>query len=262
MFCFCGMMRDFFVCQKKIVHLQAGNYKSIIMKKLNFKILAFSLLFFLNCSLVYSLDCFPGRTFEEIRKIEYENSDVIFLGVPVYFYGNGNSGFARFKVSEVLKGVVDSIVYVEFEMYCPYDETHRSGIFRLWLIYGNKCDYDYYGYNVIITDLCTISRYMGRFWFFPPPYPDGIDNHFLHSTILRTSARNHADLLFFEEIEVLRTIRDVRNLQKAEANSEEARIKKTFDDHIIWILFAMFFLNLILLAVIAFKIYTLKTTTK
>ena len=233
---------------------------NIIMKKLNFKILAFSLLFFLNCSLVYSLDCFPRRTGAEIRKIQYENSVVIFLGVPVYFYGNS---FARVKVREVFKGELDSIVYVIFDdVYIDDNMTNRTGIFRLWLIYGKKFDYDYNGYNVIITDFCTISRYMGRFSLLPPPPPSGIDNRFLHSTILQATGEIHLDLLFFEEIEVLRTIRDVRNLQKAEANSEEARIKKTFDDHIIWILFAMFFLNLILLAVIAFKIYKLKTTTK
>ena len=185
------------------------------MTKFRFKKLILSLSLLLNCGLAYSICCFSGQTFAESRRFEYENSDVIFLGVPVHFYENSN--VARVKVGEVFKGTVDSIVYVVFEDvgFCFYDETHRSGIFRLWLIYGNECDYsdnDYY--SVIRVDFCTNSRYMGRGFDirFLPPHPDGISNHCLRSAIISASRHNHIDLLFFEEIEMLRTIRDVRNL--------------------------------------------------
>ena len=220
------------------------------MTKFRFRKFIFSLFLLLNCGLAYSLDCFPGRTFAEIRQLEYENSDVIFLGVPVHFV---NSNVARVKVGEVFKGTVDSIVYVHFDdffYFNPHDEGHRRGIFRLWLIYGNKCDYldnDYY--SVIRVDLCSPSRYMGRGFdariSLPPPPNGDVHNSFLHSTIISASRKSHADLLFFEEIEVLRTIRDVRNLKKAEPD----RNQNIFQG--VWgIFFAMSFLNLILLAVI------------
>jgi hypothetical protein len=189
------------------------------MIKCNFKRILFSLLFAINCGLAYSTNCFPGKSIGEARKESFENSDVVFLGVLTHYDENN---IATIKVSEVYKGTVDTIAFVEFAIYDEF--SSKEGIYHLWLIYGNRNNDN----DIIFVKVCSLSRFVGRFSLLPPPPPTRLqknrnmplryrrlqkrsfkeinENIFLYSIIKETHDSNYAHWLFFEEIEVLRLI--------------------------------------------------------
>ena len=177
------------------------------------------MLFAINCGLAYSTDCFPGKSVGEARKESFENSDVVFLGVLTHY---DEKNIATIKVSEVYKGTVDTIAFVEFEFYDKY--SSNEGIYHLWLIYGKRNNDN----DIIFVDLCSLTRFIGRFSLLPPPPPTRLlknknmpmryrrlqkrsfkeinQNSYLYSIIQSAHDSNYAHWLFFEEIEVLRLI--------------------------------------------------------
>jgi hypothetical protein len=165
----------------------------------NFKFLKYiALIFFCAFQInLYSDDC---KTFDgsigEIRKANYEISDVIFFGVITEIEGH----VAKIKIKEQFKGNVESFVVLKFA-----NDIRTEDIFSLWIIYGNKqIDSD-----TIFIDKCSASRCINGIVL--PLIPEKKNNNIDRKKIgliYEKIALFERHLLFFEEIEVLRIMRE------------------------------------------------------
>ena len=182
--------------------------KKKIMKSL--KILLISWLFISSHFAIYA-DCRLLRI-GEARSLNYETSDIIFLGIPVKVEGNS----CEFIVIEEYKKKIDKKVWVVFEGYIA-----KEDIFSLWLIYGHTS----LNNDTIYVDECSLSRSINNIranylQSIPPPIPENAkskeDNIFMAQCLIRAQFRND----FYDEIEMLKELKTYDTNKDIETSKE------------------------------------------
>jgi hypothetical protein len=143
----------------------------------------------------------------ETRKLSYENSDVIFLGIPVSIKENQ----CEFLVLEAFKGTIRGNVTVFF-----YKPIELKELFSLWLIYGYK------KYDDIYVDECSISRSINESavlcldQYLPPPVSENEkidDNMFRLNEYLNQLYKFQWRDEFYNEIKILRALKKYECIQ-------------------------------------------------
>ena len=178
--------------------------------------------FFISFQFSIYADC---RLFSigEARYINYETSEVIFLGIPIKIEDN----FYEFIVIEKYKGKIDKKVNVFFKNYVSEED-----VFSLWLVYGNKpLDND-----TVYVDECSLSRSINNLGglyrkSIPPPKlmteNNVEENVFLNNYLVKIQYRND----FYDEIEILRELKNYNNAnenEKTRKDTDEISIYKYF----------------------------------
>ena len=164
--------------------------KSIKIFGIGFFLISFQFSIYADCRL-FSIG--------EARYINYETSEVIFLGIPIKIEDN----FYEFIVIEKYKGKIDKKVNVFFKNYVSEED-----VFSLWLVYGNKpLDND-----TVYVDECSLSRSINNLGglyrkSIPPPKlmteNNVEENVFLNNYLVKIQYRND----FYDEIEILRGLK-------------------------------------------------------
>lgn len=167
-----------------------------------------------------SYDCL-SFTLGESRKVNYESSEIIFLGTPLNFQGKQGN----FLVFEQFKGEINDTVIVNF-----YNFIDKEDIFSLWLIYGTQKGNG----DTIYVDVCSITRSINKPFIIsahspPPPIPDTEEediNTFLLNDNLNQIYKNKWRNDFYDEIELLRGLSKFNNKQTS-FNNKESLINNT-----------------------------------
>jgi len=201
------------------------------------KIIFFLIFTFLSLKL-FCVDC-RSLPLGELRKLNYESSDFIFLGIPITI----NTNIGEFLVVEEFKGNLEKKIIVNFSNYID-----DKDIFTLWLIYGNKNN------DTVYVDECSISRSINNTFFFtteylPPPMieeKEYDENTFLtyeyFDHLYKSQCRND----FYDEIELLR---EISKFEGNLINTDSINIKKEYELEnyiIISLLILILFLNILI----------------
>jgi hypothetical protein len=180
----------------------------------------------------------------ETRKINYENSDVIFLGIPVVIENNK----CKFLILEEFKGKIPRSITVIF-----YKPIESKDLFSLWLIYGNK-KYD----DIYVTE-CSLSRSINKpavlclDQSLPPPVCENEktdDKIFRLNEYLNQLYKLQWRDEFYDEIKILQALKKSESTQ-AEHNNN---ILKHIDKYIVYIVLLFLLLLNIYLCVKIHKI--------
>ncbi|MDR2834793.1 MAG: hypothetical protein LBV69_01140, partial [Bacteroidales bacterium] len=177
------------------------------MKRIFFYIII--LLFCTNNSFSMCIE----RSLGEARKINYEGSDVVFLGIPIQIDKN----VAQFVLLDLYKGSVSKTVTVKFDLLIS-----KKYEYTLWLIYGENLDNN----DTIYAGECTLSRSIERSMGvgdIPSPPVLSLDKEYDENTLLFNHYLfNIYDLqnrqIFYDEIKILETLSKL-DKQKTEENN-------------------------------------------
>lgn len=147
---------------------------------------------------IKSIDCksFHNNIGEQ-RKENYAISNIVLLGVITEIDEN----IATVCVSEVFKGVANKVSIIKFESNIRIED-----IYMLWLIYGNKNIES----DTIYVNRCSNSRSINSYVLPTPPLRNKLikrKREIINEQISNELFDINYRLLFFEEIEVLRTIK-------------------------------------------------------
>jgi hypothetical protein len=142
---------------------------------------------------MYALDCrsYNGNIGKQ-RKVNFEISDIVLFGVLTELDNN----IGILKVSEIYKGIADSIVVIKFE-----NDIDKNEIYHLWIIYGNIKNNN----DTIFINECSYSHSINGIPHPPPPHrkvKKQFENIYQILNELEVLYKNY--FLFYEELEILR----------------------------------------------------------
>lgn len=196
-----------------------------------------------------------SQTCKTISKVEqYNHSDYVLLGEIIVIQGD----YFKVKVIEGFKGLFKNEL---LKLVTKNRSTDRITLDDTWLFYVTEIDENTFQVDVDCGWSRRLSNNIDNSFVFPPPPPESSPKteELGSSTFDEAFFTNHKKLFYFELQQDIILLRQLKNQKRIESLEISNRVLKKY----MILIFSLFLVSLIIIAVLFFRNYKyLKPTEK